>query len=318
MNGTTPPLVSVCIITYNHENYIRQAVESALAQETDFPIEILIGEDLSTDSTRELVLELGKSHPQAIRTFLSTTNRGPNKNLTHLLKETRGRYIALLEGDDFWISTHKLKKQVEFLEQHPECTICFHRVERYLQTEDRVLGAWPDPDPPAITSLEELLKLNFIHTCSVLYRNIVESIPEGYTELPIGDWPLHVLYAQKGSIGYLAETLSRYRIHSKSLFSPLTTLQKTEAVLKVREFMYPLLTEKHQKILGPVILDYFYQLAGMSLQNQDPARARQYLRKGLAYFRHFRSYPGRSAYLKRCLHAFLPRVYNIFSRLRQR
>jgi glycosyltransferase involved in cell wall biosynthesis len=318
MNETIHPLVSVCIITYNHENYIRQAVESVLAQEINFPIEILIGEDLSTDSTRELVLELGKKYPQVIRTFLSPTNLGPNKNLAHLLQESRGRYIALLEGDDFWTSTQKLRKQTEFLEQHPECTICFHRVERYLQAEDRIVGVWPDFDPPAITSLEDLLKLNYIHTCSVMYRNVVVRIPSGYTELPIGDWPLHVLHAQKGSIGFLAETLSRYRIHSRSIFSPLTTLQKTEAVFEAREFMYPQLNRKHQKVLGPVLLEYCYQIAGMSLENQDIAKARRYLGRGLHYFSHIGLYNGREAYLKLYLKVLFPRVYSIGYRLKNR
>ncbi len=262
------------------------------------------------NSTRELVLELAKRYPQVIRTFLSPTNLGPNQNLAHLLKEAGGRYIALLEGDDFWTSPQKLKEQVEFLEQHPECTICFHRVERYLQAEDRVLGVWPDPDPPAITSIEDLLKLNYIHTCSVLYRNVVESIPEGYTELPIGDWPLHVLYAQKGSIGYLAETLSQYRIHSKSIFSPLTTLQKTEAVFKVREFMYPLLAGKHRKILGPVLLEYCCQLASMCLENQEKGKARDYLSRGFKYLPRAGLYNGGYWYMKLCLQVFLPRVYD--------
>lgn len=318
MTERSKPLVSICIITFNQERYIGQAIESVLAQETSFPLEILIGEDRSTDATRDIVLQYEKKYPQIIRVILSETNRGANQNLACLLKEARGRYIALLEGDDFWTSPQKLRKQTEFLEQHPACTICFHRVKRYLQAEDRVLGVWPDPDPPAITSLEDLLKLNYIHTCSVMYRNVVESIPAGYTELPIGDWPLHVLHAQKGSIGFLAETLSQYRIHSKSIFSPLTTLQKTEAVFEAREFMYTLLTRKHRKVLGPVLLEYCYQIAGMSLENQDVAKARQYLRRGLHYFPHFRLYNGSEAYLKLYLKVLFPRVYSLMSRLKRR
>lgn len=318
MTERSKPLVSICIITFNQERYIGQAIESVLAQETSFPLEILIGEDRSTDDTRDIVLQYEKKYPQVIRVILSETNRGANQNLACLLKEAQGRYIALLEGDDFWTSPQKLKKQVEFLEQHPECTICFHRVGRYLQIEDRILGVWPDPDPPAITSLEDLLKLNYIHTCSVMYRNVVESIPAGYSELPIGDWPLHVLHAQKGSIGFLAETLSQYRIHSKSIFSPLTTLQKTEAVFEAREFMYTQLARKHRKVLGPVLLEYCYQIAGMSLENQDVPKARQYLCRGFRYFSHFGLYNGREAYLKLYLKVLFPRVYSTVSRLKRR
>jgi len=314
MTDNSVPMVSVCIITYNHENYISQAIDSVLAQKIDFPIEVLVGEDCSTDATRAIVLQYEKRYPHIIRAILSQTNLGANKNLVGLLKEAKGRYISLLEGDDFWISTQKLKEQVEFLEQHPECTVCCHRIERYIQAEDQTRGVWPDPDPPALTTVEDLLKLNYIPTCSVMYRNIVRAIPEGYTELQIGDWPLHVLYAQKGAIGYLAATMARYRVHSTSIFSPLTTLQKTEAVFKTREFMYPWLAQKHRKILGPVILDYCYQIARMSLENQDIARARHYLSRGLHYFSQFALYNGRKAYLKLCLKVFFPRVYGILSR----
>jgi glycosyltransferase involved in cell wall biosynthesis len=314
MTEYSMPMVSVCIITYNQEKYIPQAIDSVLAQKINFPIEILIGEDCSTDATRAIVLEYERKYPRVIRAILSQTNLGANKNLAGLLKEAKGRYIALLEGDDFWTSPQKLEKQVGFLEQHPECTVCFHRIERYIQEEDQTMGVWPDPDPPVITTLEDLLRMNYIHTCSVMYRNVVKTIPEGYAELQIGDWPLHILHAQKGAIGFLAETLARYRVHSTSIFSPLTTLQKTEAVFKTREFMYPGLAKKHRKILGPVILDYCYQIARMSLENQDIVKARQYLSRGLHYFSYFGLYNGRKVYLKLCLKVFFPRVYGISSR----
>jgi glycosyltransferase involved in cell wall biosynthesis len=312
MTEPPPPLVSVCVTTYNNEEYIHQAIESVLVQETDFPVEILIGEDVSTDSTRGLVLELERKHPQTIRAILASTNLGPYENLARLLKESKGKYIALLDGDDLWTSPQKLKKQVAFLDQHPECTICFHRVERYLQAEDRVLGVWPDKDPATVTTIEDLIRQNYMSISSVIYQNVVKIIPESSFRLTTHDWPLHILHAQKGNIGFLAETLARYRIHSTSIFSSLNARLKTEAVLKAREFMYPFLAEKHRKILGPVILEYCYQLARMSLEDRDFVKARHYLARGMRYFRHFGLYNGRTLYLKLYLQVYSPRRFSRF------
>ena len=325
MTAYSTPLVSVCLITYNHEKYIRRALESVLAQETTFPIEIVIGEDHSTDTTREIVLEFKNKYPQVIRTILSSYNLGMNRNLIRTLQQCRGKYIALLEGDDLWTSPDKLQKQSKFLENHPECSICFHKVEVHIVEQDQIRGLWPDFDPPATTSLMDLLKSNYMHTCAVMYRNVnLGDIPEGFFQLGIGDWPLHILYAQKGNIGFLNETLARYHVHQAGLFSSLDTLKKFEVVFQSREFMYPLLTKKHRKILGPVLLEYCYQLARMSLENQDTSRARQYLARGMRYFPHFGSYRGRNVYLKLCLRVFFPQIYaslssvgNRLSRLRR-
>lgn len=115
------PLVSVKMITYNHEPYIAQAIEGVLEQETDFPFELVIGEDCSTDRTREIVLEYQKKHPDIIRVITSDKNVGVNKNSKRVYKVCRGKYIAFCEGDDYWHHPQKLQKQVDYLEAHPEC-----------------------------------------------------------------------------------------------------------------------------------------------------------------------------------------------------
>ena len=114
------PLVSVHMITYNHEPYIAQAIEGMLMQETDFPIELVIGEDCSTDRTREIVMEYKRKHPDIIRVITSDKNVGANQNSRRTQKACRGKYIAFCEGDDYWHHPGKLQKQVDFLENHPE------------------------------------------------------------------------------------------------------------------------------------------------------------------------------------------------------
>jgi len=312
------PMVSVCMITYNHEKYIGRAIESVLAQEVDFPIEIIIGEDNSTDATREIVLEFEGKYPQIIKAVSNPTNLGMNGNLINILKQCQGRYIALLEGDDIWTSIYKLKKQVMFLEGNPECTICFHKTEVRIQESGQIRGLWPDFDPSTITTIDDLLQNNYISTCTVMYRNVnIETFPNGFNKLGIGDWPLHIIYAQKGNIGFLNETMAQYRVHSTGIFSTLTTLQKTETVFKAREFMYPVVAPKHKKILALVNIEYCYQLAQMSLENKDIAKARSYLVKGISYFTYFRFYKGRYPYLNLCLRAFFPSLYTILAKAKR-
>ena len=112
------PLVSVYMITYNHEPHIAQAIEGVLMQETDFPIELVIGEDCSTDRTREIVLEYQKKYPDLIRVIISEKNVGARKNGDRTSKLLRGKYVAFCEGDDYWIDPIKIKMQATFLEDN--------------------------------------------------------------------------------------------------------------------------------------------------------------------------------------------------------
>ena len=133
------PLVSVKMITYNHEPYIAQAIEGVLMQETDFPIELVIGEDCSTDRTRAIVFDYQKKYPEIIRVITSDKNVGANKNNKRTIKACHGKYIAFCEGDDYWHNPYKLQKQVDYLESHPECGLVHGDVDRYdVETGNRM------------------------------------------------------------------------------------------------------------------------------------------------------------------------------------
>ena len=119
MSEDLRPIVSVDMVTYNHAPYIGRAIEGVLRQETDFPIELVIGEDCSTDGTREVVFDYQSRHPKIIRVISSDKNVGANANANRTLQACRGKYVAFCEGDDYWHHPQKLRKQVEFLEAHP-------------------------------------------------------------------------------------------------------------------------------------------------------------------------------------------------------
>ncbi len=210
------PLVSVVCITYNHEKFISQAINSFLMQKTDFPIEIVIGEDCSTDRTREICLQYQQEFPNIINLITSEKNVGMKENFVRTFESAKGKYIALCDGDDYWIDDRKLQLQVDFLEKNQDYSICFHAT-RLVNEKGEELVVLPVEDQKKTTySLEDLIiKLNFMATCSVLFRNhLFKNFPDWYYKLEIADHPLHVFNAQHGLIGYIDIIMSVYRSSS--------------------------------------------------------------------------------------------------------
>jgi glycosyltransferase involved in cell wall biosynthesis len=224
------PKVSVAMITYNHEKFIGQAIESVLMQETDFPVEIVIGEDGSTDNTRRVVQGYAEKHPGRIRLLAHGRNLGMNANLAATLAACRGEYIALLEGDDFWTDRQKLARQSAFLDTHPDCVNCFHNVtvvsddpqastKDYFQQPDGSMLMCA-PDMPSRISQNEFLKRNVIPTCSVMLRkSSVGILPAWFHKLSLGDQPLHVLCTEHGLSAYFPAVMGAYRLHGTSAWS---------------------------------------------------------------------------------------------------
>jgi glycosyltransferase involved in cell wall biosynthesis len=220
------------MITYNHEQYVEQAVRSALMQQTSFDFEIVIGEDCSTDRTLEIVRELQQAHPSMIRVLARDQNIGVQRNFVETFSACSGQYIALLEGDDFWTSPQKLQKQADFLDAHPECALCFHKAGILREDAEGQLTFLPESDIGEIESIELLLgNANPIATCSAVVRNrLFSTFPEWFYTLKFGDWPLHILNAHHGAIGYIPEVMATYRVHASGLWSsqrPEQTLRHT-------------------------------------------------------------------------------------------
>jgi glycosyltransferase involved in cell wall biosynthesis len=220
--------VTVLVVTYNHAGFIEAAVESVLTQETDFGVEVIISEDCSTDGTREIVQRLAESRPDRIRLFLSERNLNDNTVLRRGFEAARGRYVALLDGDDFWTSKHKLQKQVDFLEAHPDCSSCFHNVNvvyegdatpsHLFHQDDQVEGVTA-PRPKPISTLADIVRSNFIPTCSVVFRaDVARDLPPWFDDLELIQ-PLHVMTAKRGDLAYLDEVMGTYRVHPGGVWS---------------------------------------------------------------------------------------------------
>jgi glycosyltransferase involved in cell wall biosynthesis len=211
--------VSVLMITYNQERYIAQALDSVLMQEVDFAYEIVIGEDCSTDGTRDIVLSYQRRHPDKIRLLLPDENLGMIRNFAQTYYACLGQYVAILEGDDFWTCADKLQKQVSFLDANPECSICFTTTKVFFEENDAP-GYMSPSDCKALSTIDDLLLGNFMQTCSVMFRNkLFGELPDWFFSGVIGDYPLHVLNAAHGHIGYLNDVMAAYRIHSSGVWS---------------------------------------------------------------------------------------------------
>ena len=151
--------VSVLMVTYNHEAFIGQAIESALAQETNFDYEIVIGEDCSTDQTQEIAQEFQQRYPDRIRLLLRKNNLGGGgkENFVKTYQACQGKYIAMLEGDDYWTSPHKLQTQVDFLESHPHFSLSSHNVFIHYEDKSQPDREWLGNNHKEVLTLEDLL-----------------------------------------------------------------------------------------------------------------------------------------------------------------
>jgi glycosyltransferase involved in cell wall biosynthesis len=263
------PTVSILMTAYNHEAFIRQAVESVLAQETAYPLEIVIGEDCSTDGTREVLEELWSQHPQAIRLLLRPENWGRRRNFMDALASCQGRYVAILEGDDYWTDSQKLQRQVELLEAHPEYALSFHPVLKRFEVSNRQKAFYP-PGRQSEYTIHDLLERNFIATCSVLFRNrLIEGFPDWYLQVPAGDWPLHALNARHGAIAYLDQLMAVHRIHPGGVWSPKGAAQRTRAKIDVLETLHDHLGPDFSAATARGLRTLYLQLLWVHLRRRD-------------------------------------------------
>jgi glycosyltransferase involved in cell wall biosynthesis len=227
--GADRPKVSVAMITYNHERFVAQAVESVLMQRASFDYELVIGEDASDDATPDIVQRYQQTHPGIIRLVTSERNVGMVRNLARTIEACRGEYIALLEGDDYWTSPEKLEVQVACLDADRSAITCFHNVLQIPEDGGHEPRFQNSPDQKPISELRDLLERNFIATCSAMFRaGAVGRFPEWFFALPWGDWPLHVLNARQGSIRYIDQVMGVYRVHPNGAWRRMSQKQQVE------------------------------------------------------------------------------------------
>jgi glycosyltransferase involved in cell wall biosynthesis len=214
------PLITINVVTYQHIDYIEECLKGILMQETIFPYEIIIGEDESTDGTREICMQYAEKYPDKIRLFLRERkdvvywNNIPTGSFNVLANifAARGKYIAMCEGDDYWIDPYKLQKQIEFMENNPGCTMCTHAAIVIDSYGNKIKAKRPSIGNKIFSIENSLIQKKREATSSFLYlAKITSNPPKWFIEAHIKDAPLYLLCAYHGFVGYIDEFMSVYR-----------------------------------------------------------------------------------------------------------
>jgi glycosyltransferase involved in cell wall biosynthesis len=262
----------VVTATYNHENYLEECINSVAAQECDYPIEHIIGDDASSDRTVEIIGDYASKY-RHIRAVLQKERTYGRGNTQAVLSAVNSPYVALCDGDDYFLDTRKLQKQSMELDKRPEVALCAHPVE-VLNQESQQKKIFPDirflspylfMKGRTIFAMKDILKRNFIQTNSVMYRwRFVDGIPGwfNYYVAPL-DWYLHILHAETGKILYQYETMSVYRLHSKGIWAtaqidPIAHVAKwANSMLRFCQVLNRHYNDQYHSILYKVASTYY-------------------------------------------------------------
>ncbi len=267
------PLVSICCTSFNHESYIREALEGFLMQKTTFPVEIIIHDDASTDHTAEVIMEYVKAYPDLIVPILQTRNQysqGVKIWPNFVFPVAKGKYIALCDGDDYWTDQYKLQKQVDFLESNPEYGLVFTQAKEIEgnSSNTKITGGKVD-------SFYDLLFANPIPTLTTCFTNsllqdyLMKIQPENKQWL-MGDLPIWLWFVFNSKIGFINETTAHYRVLSESV-SHSKSYEKASvfaySAFDIRKFY--LIKFNREQYIQAVKGANFQRLFQMSLQYRE-------------------------------------------------
>lgn len=257
------PLVSIVMITYNHENFIIDAIKGVLIQKYNGSVELIIANDNSTDETDQKINDFFETNPAPENFIIKYTkhpkNKGAIPNFVWALQQATGTYVAICEGDDYWTDPLKLQKQVDFLENNQDYSLTFHKIKELTTRKEKF--TYPNPDEEKTYTIQDLCKENFIITVSVVFRKNME-LPDWLKYSPIGDYPMHLLNASFGLIKYFPEEMAVYRVGSGMWSTQNTVDQITNTMFALRlllqhfknnESVYKILFEQYNNFRSALI-----------------------------------------------------------------
>lgn len=280
ISPTDPPKVSVCMIAYKHEAYIRQAIESILAQDVDFPLELVIGDDCSPDGTAAICEEFA-SRDTRVRLLSRDRNLGVMPNFTRTLLASTGEYIAVCEGDDYWTDPQKLRKQVKFLDAHPDHSGTTH--QSMVITDNVAVRTFKKNVPHTLTTIE-LIGGRLFHTASVMFRRPALDL---FSKSPLVlscDRLLNFCISFTGKIHYSDECMCAYRLHGGGMSSNASVEQ-----MKLDLNCIPYLKQVQSTFPKYQYLSYVYATIGLC-RAASVAQKLKYL--ALSFMFSFANFPG--------------------------
>jgi glycosyltransferase involved in cell wall biosynthesis len=235
------PTVSVAVITYNHEQFIGQAIESVLMQETAFVVELVIREDCSTDGTRRILQAYAGKYPNVIRTLLPEKNLGLARNYGAVWQACRGKYIAWLDGDDYWRTPQKLQKQVALMEANPHYSMCGAKAQLVTTSGnggEKNAGVLEPAVLKPEYDLSDFLTGYPMHTSSMLARRELVVLPDWLNHVAhLWDACVFALYAETGPVGYLNEVMSCWRLHAGGMWTTKSAADQLRGNQKAIDFL---------------------------------------------------------------------------------
>lgn len=235
MSTENKPLVSICCLVYNHEPYLRDCFEGFVKQKTSFPIEILVHDDASTDHSADIIREYTARYPDLFKPIYQIENqysKGVKISFEYQYPRAQGKYIALCEGDDYWTDPNKLQMQVDWLEIHPDYTMCCSDAD--IETPDGILD-WHRYEKDCNIPTEDMILGGggFIQTPTIVYRkDLLINYPEECKKCHIGDFPLQLWASIKGKIHYFFSKKAVYRFNYTGSWTSSQKEKKIDSLIK--------------------------------------------------------------------------------------
>jgi glycosyltransferase involved in cell wall biosynthesis len=238
-------MVSVYMLTFKHELYIVQAIEGVLIQETNFEYELIIGDDCSPDKTEEIINNMISTHPKGnlVKYFRHKKNIGINSNFNFVVKQCKGKYIAICEGDDYWTDPLKLQKQVDFLESHSDVCVCFH--DYMVLNGNTLLPSKFDAQSNQPVNLQNFFFSSYNESKYWVTQPLTAFFRSSSLEMSIfnqyknfKDYHLFYHLLQSGKGYYMSDIMSVYRQHQKGVFTSLSKLARMEEDYKIKQDIY--------------------------------------------------------------------------------
>lgn len=320
---TSEIMVSVICIVYNHEKYIKECLDGFVMQKTSFPFEVIVHDDASTDRSAEIVREYERKHPKLIKPIYQTENQY-SKGISVfalLVPQARGKYVAFCEGDDYWTDPNKLERQVEYLENHPECTLCFTN-GRYLRGESLYERVVPIPNrkeffkPEGNYNVGEMARLDFVPTASLMVpTRVVKKRPVIRKESFAGDAFLRLFCTYYGYAHYIDADTCVYR-QGVSQSATAVWGSSSERIIRVNNALISLMEDMNKLSNGKYSDDFSYCILTYKFSNAIASNNVKELRQK-KYSRYIRSL-GRKACIKYFIRINFPKLFILMESLLRR
>ena len=271
------PVVTTMITSYNHQDYIREAIDSAIKQIGNFMHEIIISDDGSTDDTPKIIEEYARQYPHLIRNISDGKNIGISANMKKCFEAATGKYIAVLEGDDYWTDAQKLEKQMQFLEKNKDCSMVFSRVKVYNEDSKRAfLLDRHNNLPEKLTGKHFLKEMSLIvnFSCAMYRRDYLQNLPDILYEGRLSEIALAMYLENKGKIGFISTPLSVYRQNSGGVWSGSDKKKQLQQGLIARQTALKICADKYKPALQKIIDEQYIKLL-KDLEEQEQEQTKQ-------------------------------------------